>query len=107
MKVAVGFILMVIFTASCVTRGKNFTSDTSWIATKTTTRSEVKSKLGDPFSVGKSSNGVSWTYGYYKHTLFGKSFNKELKFTWNADGTVQAFTFTSSFPQDKKMELAR
>jgi hypothetical protein len=96
-----------LFLGSCVTRGHNFSSDTSWIASNSTTRKDVKNRLGEPFSVGKSTNGLSWTYGFYKHSLFGQSRNKELKFLWNNDGTVQTYNFSSSFPEDKSLELAR
>lgn len=99
--------LLFVFLSSCVTRGRDFSSDTSWIQSQSTTRDDVKARLGAPFSVGKSTHGVSWTYGYYKHSLLGKSRNKELKFTWNDDGTVRMYSFSSSFAEDKRLELVK
>ena len=86
--------------AGCVTNGDDFPSDTAWIKENTTKQQDVRSVLGEPYSVGASGGKKSWTYGYYRYRLFGKSFQKELKFYWNPDGTVSHYSFTSSFPGD-------
>lgn len=84
----------------CVTNGKDFKSDTSWIRQNTTKKSDVQMMLGEPYSVGDNSGRPTWTYGYYRYKLVGKSMQKELKFTWNPDGTVSNYSFNSSFPDD-------
>jgi len=102
-KLTVMFIVLsAAFASSCVTRGKNFSSDTSWIRVDDTKQQEVQQRLGQPFAVGASNTGPSWTYGYYRHNIFGKSLTKELKLSWNDDGSVRVFTFSSSFPEDKQ-----
>jgi hypothetical protein len=86
--------------SGCVTNGKDFRSDLSWIKKSSTTKQNVSSLMGEPYSVGNSGGRETWTYGYYRYKLFGKSNQKELKFYWNPSGTVDDYSFTSSFPSD-------
>ncbi len=86
--------------SGCVTEGRDFRSDISWIQPNKTSMQDVKLLLRDPYSVGNSSGKPTWTYGYYKYRLVGASHQKELKFYWNPDGTVGNYSFTSSFPDD-------
>jgi hypothetical protein len=86
--------------SGCVTNGRDFRSDVAWIKEKTTKQGDVKLLLGEPYAVGHSAGRPTWTYGYYRYRLFGKSFQKELKFYWLPDGTVERFSFDSSFPDD-------
>lgn len=98
------FVLLIIVPLACVTRGQNFSSDVSWVSVGKTTQSDVNKRLGVPFSVGNSSGLASWTYGYHKHNLFGESHNKELRLIWNKDGTVNSYSFNSSFQEDKQVK---
>ena len=82
----------------CVTQGKDFESNTEWIKPNQTRQADVKLMLKEPYSVGSSTGTQTWTYGYYKYRLFGKSRTKELKFYWKADQTVDHYSFNSSFP---------
>ena len=84
----------------CVTRGKNFTSDTAWLDANKPKTSQVQSIMGPPYKVGSSSGIKTWTYGYYKHQLFGESLTKELKLYWNKDLSLKSYSFSSSFPED-------
>ena len=84
----------------CVTVGKDFKSDMTWIKEGHTKQADVSMILGEPRSVGNASGAPTWTYGYYKYKLFGDSCTKELKFYWKKDGTVDQYSFSSSFPDD-------
>lgn len=86
--------------SSCVTRGENFSSNTKWLDEAKPDQKQVTELLGTPYKVG-TSNGVStWTYGFYKHQLFGESQIKELKIYWTPDHKVKSYSFSSSFPDD-------
>ena len=98
-------VTCMMLSTACVTRGSDFPSDTSWIRVGNTHKSDVRNLLGEPFSVGRSQNGESWTYGYYKHKLFKVSQVKELKFYWRAGGAVDSYSFNSSFAEDKAKAL--
>jgi hypothetical protein len=92
--------VLALSLASCVTVGKDFKSDTSWIKEGHTKQNDVTLILGEPRSVGNASGSPTWTYGYYQYKLFSDSCTKELKFYWKKDGTVDQFSFNSSFPED-------
>ena len=84
----------------CVTEGRDFRSDTAWIVNGRTSRDDVRLMLGEPYAVGNSGGRPTWTYGYYRYRIVGKSDQKELKFYWTPQGAVDTFAFTSSFPED-------
>jgi hypothetical protein len=86
---------------ACVTRGRDFSSDLSWVKKGQTTQIDVTRLLGEPTAIGNTGGIPTWTYGFYDYRLFGDSDTKELKFYWNGD-KVQDFSFNSSFPQDRK-----
>jgi hypothetical protein len=86
---------------ACVTRGRDFSSDLSWVKKGATTQSDVTRLLGEPTAIGNTGGIPTWTYGFYDYRLFGDSDTKELKFYWSGD-KVQDFSFSSSFPQDRK-----
>jgi hypothetical protein len=85
---------------ACVTEGSDFSSNTSWITAGRTSQADVRNIMKEPYSVGNAYGKPTWTYGYYRYKLIGKSEQKELKFYWKADGTVESYSFSSSFPDD-------
>lgn len=94
----VGFVCLTI--NGCVTSGQEFNSKLDWIQKGKTSQRDVKLVLGNPQFVGFSDGTPAWTYGYYRYRLFSPSFTKEVKFYWNADQTVESWSFNSSFPDD-------
>lgn len=103
LKVTVPTVLALgVSVTGCVTNGDNFRSDTSWVKENQTKQADVRMLLGEPYSVGNAGGKPTWTYGFYRYKLFGKSFQKELKLYWNPDGTVDNYSFNSSFPDDTK-----
>lgn len=100
---AIFAVAAVVGLSSCVTRGENFSSDTGWIKIDQTSQVDVSLQLGRPFIVGNSSGVPTWTYGFYRHSLWGSSLIKELKFYFNKQKKVSRFTFSSSFPEDRAL----
>ena len=93
-------LLFAISAVACVTKGRNFTADLSWIKKEKTSQQDVLMVLGTPFMVGSSSGVQTWSYGLYHYRIVGRSYVKELKFFWNDDKTVREYSFQSSFPDD-------
>lgn len=91
--------------SGCVTRGKDFSSDLSWLKKVQTTQADVQRYLGAPTSVGSSGGTPTWTYGYYDYRLFGESATKELKIYWTPDYKVADYSFNSSLPEDRRRIL--
>ena len=95
--------LLFLFAVGCATSGKDFPSRTDWIHKSQTKQQDVVSVMGEPFAVGNSGGTPTWTYGFYRYELFGRSLHKELKFYWSPNKTVDHFSFNSSFPGDIKI----
>lgn len=91
---------VMLTSTACVTNGRDFRSDTAWIKEGQTKQSDVSMVLGEPYAVGNSGGRPTWTYGFYRYKLLGKSVQKELRFFWKPDGTVDTYSFQSSFPED-------
>ena len=95
------FMLLIGF--GCITVGKRFNSDDlSWIVKNRTTRDDVYYELGEPFRAGNDSGKLTWTYGYYKYTLFGSTRTKDLVIYFNPDKTVDSYVFSTSFPGERE-----
>ena len=93
-------LLIVLALSGCVTKGRNFPTDVSWIKKEQTRQQDVLMILGRPFMVGSSAGITTWSYGFYHYRVVGPSYVKELKFFWNDDKTVRDYSFQSSFPND-------
>ena len=93
-------LLLLLAVSACVTKGRNFHADLSWIKKAETNQQDVLMVLGTPFMVGNSSGVQTWSYGLYHYRIVGRSYVKELKFFWNDDKTVREYSFQSSFPDD-------
>lgn len=85
---------------SCVTSGRNFNSNLSWIKKGKTTMNDVRLVLGEPQAVGSASGTPTWTYGYYNFNVTGEGRMKEVKIFWSTNNTVDSYSFTSSFQED-------
>ena len=91
------FISATVFT-SCLTVGTQFPSMVTWIKANETTRSEIEKAFG----AGLLISGHQYSYGYYKYSAFSESHTKDLTIRFNSNDTVYSYTFSSSFPDDKK-----
>ncbi len=106
MKLAIVLCAAAALNTSCVTRGQNFSSDTKWLDDTKPSQTQVQSIMGNPYKVGSSDGIATWTYGFYKHRLFGESQIKELKIYWDNEKKVKSYSFSSSFPSDIQLGKA-
>ena len=90
-----------LFHTSCMTIGKNFSNDIKWIVKGTTTLSEIRQKLGEPFRIGYDNGALSYTYAYYRYSLFRTTRTKDLNITFDSEKKVTKFSYATSFPDDK------
>lgn len=86
----------------CLTVGDEFTSEVTWIQKDTTTRKEIEGKIGQPFRVGYDTGLLTYTYAFYRYSVFRPTRTKDLTVRFNKDGTVNSYSFASSFDEDKK-----
>lgn len=92
---AVGLCLL----QGCISFGKEFPTDVSWIKVKQTTQSEVSKRLGVPQEMGLVSQVKFWSYYHYRFSLFEEHRRRDLKIYWNPDFTVHSFSLSTS-PKD-------
>ncbi|MCA2959186.1 MAG: hypothetical protein IOD12_02980 [Silvanigrellales bacterium] len=92
---------MVLVSQGCLTVGDDFTSEVTWIQRDKTTRQEIESKVGQPFRVGYDTGLLTFTYGFYRYSVFRPTRTKDLTVRFNKDGTVNSYSFASSFDEDK------
>lgn len=98
----VGSLFVVsLASTSCLTVGAQFPSVVNWIKPNTTTRTEIEKAFGPPYRVGYDSGLKTYSYGYYKYSAFSDSQTKDLTIRFNANDSVNSYTFSSSFPDDK------
>jgi hypothetical protein len=92
-----------LIVTSCLTVGEPFSSSVSWIKPHKTTKVEVERVFGEPFRTGYDSGLMTYSYGYYKYSAFEDSQTKDLTIRFDKQGVVDSYTFSSSFPDDKKL----
>ena len=98
--VALVFLSLTLL-QGCLTVGDEFSSSVSWIVNSKSTRAEVEKHFGAPFRVGYDSGLLAFTYAYYRYSAFKPTRTKDLTVRFNKDGTVNSYTFASSFDEDK------
>ncbi len=102
-RIILSLTVILITVYGCISVGKPFISDDlSWIIRDRTTKDDVYEELGEPFRVGVDSGKLTWTYGYYKYKLIGPTRTKDLIIYFNRDGTVNSYSFNTSFPKEKE-----
>jgi hypothetical protein len=99
----IAFASSAFTTTSCLTVGEPFSSSVSWIKPHKTTKAEVERVFGQPFRTGYDSGLMTYSYGYYKYSAFEDSQTKDLTIRFDNQGIVESYTFSSSFPDDKKV----
>ncbi len=87
--------------AGCLTVGEEFSTDVRWIQKGKTTRQEVDSRIGVPWRTGYDSGLYSYTYGFYRYSVFRPTRTRDLVVRFMPDGTVESYSFSSSFAEDK------
>jgi hypothetical protein len=93
--------LASLMVSGCLTVGDEFTSEVTWIQKDKTTRKEVEGKVGQPFRVGYDTGLLTYTYAFYRYSVFRPTRTKDLTVRFNKDSTVHSYSFASSFDEDK------
>jgi len=92
---------LLFFNIQCMTVGNKFKSDVKWIRVGESTRNDIVKYFGRPFREGYDSGLETYTYGYYRYSLFKEFRSKDLTIRFNKDGKINSYTFASSFDDDK------
>ncbi len=90
---------------SALSTGRDFPSPKPGAEIKNgaTTKADLLKMYGDPTQVGMKDGDPTWTYFYFKKGS-GKDgdLSKQLEVTFNPQGVVKSYSFSSNFPEDMK-----
>ena len=101
------FLVLAVSLAACsaLSTGRAFPSPKpgSEIKNGATTKADLLKMFGEPTQVGIKDGDQTWTW-YYFQKGSGKDgdLSKQLEVTFNAQGTVKSYSFSSNFPEDMK-----
>ncbi|MBI2522559.1 MAG: outer membrane protein assembly factor BamE [Bdellovibrio sp.] len=106
-KIRLATLLMLLLSfASCATVGRHFQfMGTESIQIGKTTRADIFKTYGEPFRVGYDNGNVKWTYGYYLYRVIGTTETKDLIITFDANGVVKDYTYSTSMKDEKSAIL--
>lgn len=95
---SIAFVMVFLLTA-CGTTGKDFSLDfVKHIKSGETSKHEIVQELGEPNRTGITNGDKWWIYEYNTYK-FGKSYSKDLSLTFDNQGVVQSYNFSSNFPK--------
>ncbi len=101
--IVMGALLIILTMVSCARVGKEFPTDpVQSIQVGTTTRADIERMFGEPWRVGVDSGRRTWTYGYYRYSLFGETVTRDLVVKFRDDGVVDSYSFNTSEIDDER-----
>ena len=106
-KLMLGCFAITALLPACLTVGEEFPTEVTWIAINKTTRPDIEKRVGVPFRVGYDSGLLTFTYAFYRYSVFQPARTKDLTVRFNKEGTVHSYSFASSFPEDKQETLKK
>ena len=101
MKKLIILSLLLLITAaivsSCAVVGKDFATDkVSMIMINQTTKADINNMFGTPWRTGVEDGNKTWTYGYYKYTVFGSSITRDLVVRFDEAEQVTSYSYNTS-----------
>ncbi len=90
----------VLALSGCLTVGEEFPTEVTWITQGKTTRAEIEKRVGKPFRVGYDSGQMTYTYAFYRYSVFRPARTKDLTVRFTDTGAVASYSFASSFEED-------
>ena len=101
-------VVLALFVASCagLKFGREFPSPKlgAEIKNGTTAKADLLKMFGEPTQVGMKDGDQTWTW-YFSKKGTGKDgvSTKQLEVTFNSQGVVKSYSFSSNFPEDMKI----
>lgn len=94
---------LLVVTAGCATVGSNFSvAGVPQLKIGETTKPDVVALFGAPWRTGVEDGRETWTYGYYKYSLFSDAKTRDLVVRFDSKGKVVSYTFNSTYPPDRQ-----
>jgi outer membrane protein assembly factor BamE (lipoprotein component of BamABCDE complex) len=107
LSVLTGVLVLALFLVSCAAFqwGRDFPSPKPGAEIKNgvTNKADVQRMFGEPYQVGVKDGDQTWTWVYGKKGTGKESdLSKQLDVTFNGQGVVKSYSFSSNFPEDMK-----
>ena len=94
-------LLAAAIVAGCATIGHEFpATSVHQVTLGQTTQDELLRMFGQPWRTGIEDGKTTWTYGYYKYSLFGRTRSRDLVLRFDDNKVVKSYTFNTTEPQD-------
>ena len=85
--------------AGCATVGRpSPAAPVTQIQLHHTTRAQIRAIFGAPWRTGIEDGQTTWTYGFYRYSLFSPARTRDLVVRFAADGTVASYSFNTTEP---------
>ena len=85
--------------AGCATVGRSFpAAPVTQIRLHYTTQAQIHEIFGAPWRTGIENGQTTWTYGFYRYSLFSPARTRDLVVRFAADGTVVSYSFNTTEP---------
>ena len=83
--------------SGCATIGRQFPVEmVPRLEIGKTTRTEVQQMFGTPWRTGLEDGKLTWTYGHYKYSMFGRARTRDLVVRFDSQNVVVSYTFNST-----------
>lgn len=102
-----GVVVLATLLVSCaaLSTGRDFPSPKPGAEIKNgaTSKADLLRMFGEPTQVGVKDGDQTWTWYYFKKGAGRDAdLSKQLEVTFNAQGIVKSYSFSSNFPEDMK-----
>ena len=88
---------MFLISFGCGTAGKNFNSSkVENIVNGTTTKTDLKKMIGEPFKTGIQNGQPIWIYEDHRYSAIGNDKSKDLIIIFGPDGLVKSHRFMTT-----------
>ena len=84
----------------CVSAGHNFAArNVPMLQVGETTQAGVRELFGPPWRSGLEDGQRTWTYGYYRYSVFGDPIAHDLVVRFDETGRVDSYTYSSTLAE--------
>jgi SmpA / OmlA family len=98
---AIGVAVGLAGCASVLSTGRDFPSPArDTVKNGATTNADLVRLFGEPVQVGVKDGDSTWTWYFFRKGE--PDLTKQLEVTFNPDGLVKSYSFSSNFPEDMK-----
>lgn len=92
--------VLVLGATGCISVGRHFpTGPIPQLQVGQTTQQQVLETFGPPWRTGIDSGQRTWTYGYYRYSLFASPVARDLVIKFDQKGVVSSYNYNTTTNQ--------